>query len=73
MIINLLTHKGVYVELYSTMSTLGYALLPFTFLALASLFFDLVNPIGIVFSVLIILWSTVTATRCFEHSLDMQD
>lgn len=71
--INLLTKKGVYVELYSTMSILGYSLLPFCSLSLASCFVSLQNPIGIGFCLLVILWSTVTATRFFENSLDMQD
>lgn len=71
--INLLTKKGVYVELYSTMSILGYSLLPFCFLALASIFVDLKNAIGIAFSILIILWSTLAATRFFENNLDMSD
>ena len=73
LLINLLTKKGVYVELYSCMSILGYSLLPFCILASGSLFFDLVNPIGIIFCFLIIGWSTLTATRFFAHSLDMGD
>lgn len=71
--INLLTKKGVYVELYTTMSILGYSLLPFCSLALASWFMDLQNPIGFGFCALVILWSTVTATRFFENNLDMAD
>ena len=71
--INLLTKKGVYVELYTTISILGYSLLPFCSLALGSIFMNLQNPIGIGVCALIILWSTITATRFFENSLDMQD
>jgi protein YIPF5/7 len=71
--INLLTQKGVYVELYSTISILGYSLLPFCCLAVGSLFLELRNPIGIGFCLFIISWSTVTATRFFENSLDMRD
>lgn len=71
--INLLTKRGVYVELYSTMSILGYSLLPFCFLAVCSIFCSLVNPVGISFCLFIIVWSTVTATRFFENSLEMQD
>ena len=73
LLINLLTKKGVYVELYSTMSILGYSLLPFVILAAGSLFFDLVNPMGILFCIFIIGWSTISATRFFAHSLDMGD
>ena len=72
-LINLLTKKGVSVSLYSVMSILGYSLLPFDILASGSLIFDLVNPLGLAFCFFIIAWSTMTATRFFEHSLDMGD
>ena len=73
MLINLLTKKGVYVELYSTISILGYSLLPFCSLAAGSIFFDLRNMFGVAFCALIISWSTITATRFFENNLEMQD
>lgn len=47
--------------------------MPFVFLALTSVFVDLSNFGGGLFSLTIILWSTVTATRYFEYGLDMQD
>ena len=47
--------------------------MPFVFLALTSVFVDLSNFGGGLFSLAIILWSTVTATRYFEYGLDMQD
>jgi len=71
--INLLTKKGVYAELYTTISILGYSLLPFCCLATGSVFFDLQNPLGIAFCVFIITWSTITATRFFENNLEMHD
>lgn len=73
LLINLLTKKGVYVELYSTISILGYSLLPFCCLAVGSFFFSLQTIVGITFCMFIISWSTVTATRFFENSLDMRD
>ena len=73
LMINLLTKKGAYVELYSTISILGYSLLPFCSLAIVSLFLDLKSPIGLGLCLLVIIWSTVTATRFFENSLDMKD
>ena len=72
-LMNLLTHKGVYVELYSTISVLGYSLLPFALLAMGSLFVKLATPLGIFFSFFIVMWSTTTATRFFENSLDIRD
>lgn len=41
LIINLMSKKQQYVELYKTISILGYSLLPFTFLAFLSAFLDL--------------------------------
>ena len=72
-LINLLTRKGVYVELYSTISIMGCCLLPFCFLATAAIFTNLVNPYGIAFGVFVVLWSATAATRLFEYSLDMKD
>lgn len=73
LIINLLTKKGVYVELYSTISILGYSLLPFCFLAAGSIMLDLHSVVGVAFCTAIIAWSTITATRFFENNLEMQD
>ena len=47
--------------------------MPFTILALISIFADLNNIAGGVISVAMIIWSTVTATRYFEYGLDMED
>jgi hypothetical protein len=73
LLINLLMRKGGQVDLYTTMSILGYSLVPFCFLAAASIFVDLINPWGMALCIFVIAWSTITATRLFEHSLDMQD
>lgn len=62
-----------YVEFYKTMSILGYSLLPFVFLSIIAVFFDLYSIGGAIASLLIITWSTVTATRYFEYGLDMED
>lgn len=66
LLINLLTPKGVYVQLYSTISIMGYCLLPFVLLAGSALFVKLLHPVGLVFGLLTILWSSVTATKFFE-------
>ena len=74
MIINLLSKQGQYVELYSCISILGYSLLPFCFLAVSSLFCSLrESAVGMGLCWLMVAWSTVTATRFFEHGLDMED
>ena len=72
-IINLLSKKGQYVELYSVISILGYSLLPFCFLSAISVICSLNNPPGMILCAFFVLWSTVTATRFFEYSLDLED
>ena len=74
LIINLLSKRGQYVELYSCFSILGYGLLPFVILAFIAVFYDLgLNQIGWALSAITIAWSTITATRFFEHGLEMED
>lgn len=73
LLINLLTKKNQYVELYTTISILGYSLMPFLFLASGSLILDVRNMVGFFICVLVVGWSTITATRFFEHGMDMQD
>ena len=72
-IINLMSKRGQYVELYSCISILGYSLLPFCILAFISIFADINNPIGWGICSIMVAWSTVTATRFFEYGLDMED
>ena len=72
-LIKLLTRRDVQITLYGTISVLGYCLLPFCFLALASVFLNLVNPVGLLIIGLTVMWSAVAATRLFEYSLEMQD
>jgi protein YIPF5/7 len=68
-----MSKRGQYVDFYKTISILGYSLLPFTILALIAVFMDLHGMMGGIPSLIMILWSTVTATRYFEYGLDMED
>ena len=72
-LINLMSKRGQYVELYSCISILGYSLLPFCILAFISIFTDLNNAVGYGGSAMMVAWSTVTATRFFEYGLEMED
>ena len=73
-LINLLTKsQSQTVQLYSTICILGYCLLPFTVLALAGLFLDLLNPLGLAFQGFIVLWSAFAATRLFEVRYNKRD
>jgi TRAP-type C4-dicarboxylate transport system permease small subunit len=72
-LINLMSKPGQYVDLFTCASNLGYSLLPFCFLAATSIFIDLNNGLGSILCMLIIAWSTKTATNLFEYGLDMTD
>ena len=72
-IINLMSKHGQYVEFYKIISILGYSLLPFAILALMAVFTDMHSILGGIASSMMILWSTVTATRYLEYGLDMED
>lgn len=60
------------IDLYRTISILGYGLMPVVGLAFASLFTSLRGTVGLVMSVVCILWCTLTASRFFESALRMQ-
>ena len=66
LIINLMSHKGQYVEFYSTVSNLGYGLLPFVLLALVSIFMALNTIPGIALIAFFIGWTTLAAAKLFE-------
>ncbi|PFH37130.1 hypothetical protein BESB_035880 [Besnoitia besnoiti] len=62
------------IDLYSTISILGYGLLPVLLIALASLFVALKSSFfGLLFSLFCVLWCTATASRFFEAALQMHD
>ena len=71
--INLMSRRDQYVDLYACISILGYGLLPFCILAFTSIFCELKGTLGMVLSSLMVFWSTLTATRLFEYGLDMED
>uniref|UniRef100_A0A7S2QRL5 Protein YIPF n=3 Tax=Lankesteria abbotti TaxID=340204 RepID=A0A7S2QRL5_9APIC len=64
-LLNLMSSKDS-IDLYRTMSILGYSLIPVVLLAFVSIFLPLRTTYGSVFSVLCILWCTATASRFFE-------
>jgi hypothetical protein len=73
LIINLMSKRGQYVELYSCMSILGYSLLPFCILAYIPIFFEMKNIYGYLMCAFFVMWSTITATSFFDYSYDMED
>ena len=71
-VLNLLSQKRE-VELYLTVSILGYALIPIILLAGVGLVMSLQGKVGAVIAILCIAWSTSTATKFFETVLELQD
>eukprot|EP00357_Protocruzia_adherens_P013392 CAMPEP_0115041952 /NCGR_PEP_ID=MMETSP0216-20121206/45980_1 /TAXON_ID=223996 /ORGANISM="Protocruzia adherens, Strain Boccale" /LENGTH=250 /DNA_ID=CAMNT_0002423981 /DNA_START=39 /DNA_END=791 /DNA_ORIENTATION=+ len=61
------------IELYNTMSILGYSMLPIVFLAGVAVFITLQGLVGAILAPITILWATVTATRFFVTTLEMED
>eukprot|EP00299_Pterocystis_sp_00344_P012199 c5821_g1_i1.p1 GENE.c5821_g1_i1~~c5821_g1_i1.p1 ORF type:complete len:242 (+),score=41.05 c5821_g1_i1:65-727(+) len=61
------------VDMYRTVSVLGYGLLPLVILALIAPFISLQSSFGLVVSALCILWATYTAARFFVTVLDMHN
>jgi len=61
-----------HIDLYTTMSILGYCLLPFNLLAGAAMAFDLKNPFGYALCLCTIVWSTFMSTKFIDIILNMQ-
>ncbi|KAF4687004.1 Protein yipf5 [Perkinsus olseni] len=70
---NVMSPKKNGIDLYTTMSILGYGLLPVVFLAAAAVFFKFTGAPGIIVAVLNVLWCTLTASRFLEAAVDMQN
>ena len=65
-------HHDQHIDLYTTMSILGYCLLPFDMLAGAAFAFDLNHPIGYALCGAVIVWSTLMATKFIDIILNMR-
>jgi len=54
------------IQLYNTLSILGYCMIPLTFLAFLNIFVDLRNSFGYVISFFFVAWAVYVATIFFE-------
>lgn len=63
--------QNLTLDLYRTISMLGYALLPLVILSSISIFLNLRTKKGYTISFFCILWSALTASRFFEAALQM--
>lgn len=60
------------IDLYSTISILGYGLVPAVFLALIGIVKSLKGPFGLFAVIVCVVWSTATSSRFFASSICMQ-
>ncbi|KAH8585244.1 Yip1p like integral membrane [Cryptosporidium sp. chipmunk genotype I] len=60
------------IDLYTTMSILGYSLLPIVILAGISVIFSLRTKFGIIMAIFFNMWSTITASRFFEYTVSLK-
>lgn len=70
LLVNVMSNKAG-IDLYTTMSIVGYGLLPVVFLAFLGVFTRLTGPAGISLSVFTVLWCTLTASRFLECAVNM--
>lgn len=70
LLVNVMSNKEG-IDLYTTMSIVGYGLLPVVFLAFFGVFVRLTGPFGIILSICTVLWCTVTASRFLECAVNM--
>ena len=61
------------IDLYRTVSILGYALLPIVLLSGVGVFMKLSGPLGMCFVFLSVAWSTYTAASFFETLLELKE
>ena len=61
------------IDLYRTVSILGYALLPIVILSALGVAVNLNGPVGLVLVTLCVVWSTYTASSFFETLLELKE
>mmetsp|Transcript_65237 Transcript_65237/g.121613 ORF Transcript_65237/g.121613 Transcript_65237/m.121613 type:complete len:234 (-) Transcript_65237:63-764(-) len=71
LLINAMSPKGL--DLYRTMSILGYGLIPIVLLAFVGIFANLTDSFGAGLATICILWSTATSSRFFATAIAIQD
>ena len=69
-LVNVMSNKQG-IDLYTTISIVGYGLLPVVFLAFLGVFMRLTDPVGIGLSILTVIWCTMTASRFLECAVNM--
>jgi hypothetical protein len=70
-IMNLLNHRGI--DIYQTACVLGYSLLPIVLLSCVSVLMRLDGMVGLVLSMLVIVWCAISASGIFVSVLEMKE
>jgi hypothetical protein len=70
LLVNVMSNKEG-IDLYTTMSIVGYGLLPVVFLAFIGVFMKLTGTVGTSLSILTVIWCTMTASRFLECAVNM--
>lgn len=70
-VMNLMSQHDI--DLYRTVSILGYSLLPIVILSAVGVFMSLTSVIGSILSIGCVVWSTLTASKFFETALEMSE
>merc|ERR1719235_1894776 len=70
-LVNLMSPKADGLDLYRTMSILGYCLLPICVLSTIGVFVSLRGPFGLVLSMIIVPWCTLSASKFFDSGVAM--
>lgn len=71
LLINVMSQKGG-IDLYRTMSILGYGLIPIVALAFIGIFVSLKSTFGTVAAAICIGWATATSSRFFATAIAME-
>jgi len=74
LLVNLMTPSGFGINIYRTVSILGYCLLPMVLLAIVSIVMTLTNSLGAILVGLCVLWCTSCSSLMFSvpHSEDQR-
>merc|ERR1740138_1640140 len=72
MLINVMSQRGG-IDLYRTMSILGYGLIPIVMLAAMGIVINLKGTFGMIASCMSIFWATATSSRFFATAIAMQE
>mmetsp|Transcript_41886 Transcript_41886/g.129817 ORF Transcript_41886/g.129817 Transcript_41886/m.129817 type:complete len:271 (+) Transcript_41886:110-922(+) len=70
LLINVMSQRGE-IDLYRTMSILGYGLIPIVLLAFIGIFVSLKSAFGTVVAMICIAWATATSSRFFATAIAM--